>query len=80
MVLIKVQSRFKHEIITQINNSQKNVKNFNSGVILIDEGKNSRGNSINPTYERKEEKTYWFHKYLQDLQKRGISQKIGKNF
>ena len=80
MVLIKVQSRFKHEIITQINNSQKNVKNFNSGVILIDEGKNSLGTSNNPTYERKEEKTYWFDKYLQDLQKRGISQKIGKNF
>ena len=69
-----MQSRFKHETITQINNSQKN------GVILIDEGKNSRGNYTNSTSERKEERTYWFHKYLQDLPKRGISQKIGKNF
>jgi len=75
-----VQSRFKHEIMTQINDSQKNVKNFNSGVIFIDEDKNSRGNIIKPTYERKEEKTHWFHKYLQDLQKRGISQKILKRF
>ena len=66
----------------QINDSQKNVKNLkiNNGVIFIDESDNSRGNSSNTTYERNEEKTYWFNKYLQDLQKRGISQKIGKNF
>ena len=77
-----MHSHLKHEIKTQINDSQKNVKNFtiNGGVIFIDESKNSRGNGINSTYERGEEKTYWFHKYLQDLQKRGISQKIGKNF
>ena len=77
-----MQSSHKHEIKTQINYSQKNVKNFkiNSGVIFIDESKNSRGKAINPTYERKEEKTYWFHKYLQDLQKRGVSRKIVKPF
>ena len=75
-----MQSSLKNEIKTQINESQKSVNNFklNSGVIFIDDNKDSRGNCINSTYEKKEEKTYWFHKYLQDLQKRGISQKIVK--
>jgi len=82
MVLKKVQFSAKHEIKTQNNDSQKIVKNFkiNRGVIFIDESNNSGGNCINSTYERKEEKTYWFHKYLQDLQNRGISQKIVKSF
>ncbi|HEC38250.1 hypothetical protein LCGC14_0915880 [marine sediment metagenome] len=77
-----MQSHLKHEIKTQINDSQQNVRNLkiNSGVIFIDESKNSRGNNINSTYAKGEGKTYWFHKYLQDLQKRGISQKIGKNY
>lgn len=77
-----MQSSLKHEIKTQNNDSQKIVKNFkvNSGVIFIDESNNSGGNCINSTYEKKEEKTYWFHKYLQDLQNRGISQKIVKHF
>lgn len=62
----------KHELKTQNNSPHKFVKNFNSGVIFIDEHNN---------YKRKEEKaSYWFHKYLQDLQKRGISQKIVKHF
>jgi hypothetical protein len=77
-----VRSSPKHEIKTQINDSQKNVKNLkiNSGVIFIDESNDSGGNGINTTYERKKEKSYWFDKYLQDLQKRGISQKILKRF
>ena len=78
----KVQSSHKHEIKTQHNDYKKIVNDFkiNKGVIFIDESNNSGGNCINSTYERKEEKTYWFHKYLQDLQKRGISQKIVKPF
>ena len=68
----------KHELKTQNNSSQKIVKNskINCGVIFIDDRNNSRGNSSNTQYERKEERTYWFHKYLQDLQNRGISKKI----
>ena len=60
----------KHEIKTQNNRSQS-ARNFNNGVIFIDKHNN---------YERREERTYWFNKYLQDLQKRGISQKIVKRF
>lgn len=62
----------KHKLKTQNNFSRKIVK-INSGVIFIDEDNNSK-------YERKEGKTYWFHKYLQDLQNIGISQKIVNHF
>ena len=72
----------KHELKTQNNVSKKNVKTckINSGVIFISEYNNSRGNCSNSQYKKKEERTYWFHKYLQDLQNRGISQKIVKQF
>jgi len=45
------------------------VEKINNGVIFIDECK-----------EKKKERTYWFLKYLQDLQNRGISQKINSFF
>ncbi|MHA1986493.1 MAG: hypothetical protein ACW98D_07640 [Promethearchaeota archaeon] len=73
-----MQSSLKREIKTQTNDSQKNVKNnkINGGVIFID----AINNSISTTNETKKGKSYWFNKYLQDLQKRGISQKIAKYF
>jgi len=72
----------KHELKTQNNVSKKSVKTIkiNNGVIFINESNNSGVNSSNSQYERKEERTYWFHKYLQDLQNRGISQKIVRKF
>jgi len=60
----------KHELKAQDNDSQKIEKNskIKNGVIFIDDHNN---------YERKEvRRTYWFHKYLQDLQSRGISKKL----
>lgn len=69
----------KQELKTQ-NNVSKKIVRINSGVIFIDESNNSGGNCSNSQYKRKEERTYWFHKYLQDLQNRGISQKIVRQF
>lgn len=72
----------KHELKTQNYISKKMTKNskINSGVIFIKDNNNSGGNCSNSQYKRKEERTYWFHKYLQDLQNRGISQKIVRKF
>ena len=77
-----MHTRFKHEVNAHINETQKNLNKFdsNSGVIFIEGSEISRENAKNSTFRRKEEKTYWFQKYLQDLQKRGTSQKIIKRF
>ncbi|MHA2009125.1 MAG: hypothetical protein ACXABO_14975 [Promethearchaeota archaeon] len=71
----RTKLNLNHEIKIQNNDSQKIVENrkVNTGVIFI-------GKCDDSKYEIKKERTYWFHKYLQDLQNRGISQKIRKHF
>jgi hypothetical protein len=61
-----------HEIRTQIE-----VSKINKRVIFLNDSKNNKG-CVNSNYEREEGRKYWFHKYLQDLQNRGLSQKIVK--
>jgi len=72
----------RHTPKTQNNVLKKNKRDFriNNGVIFLDGINNSGENNSNSQYEIKEERTYWFHKYLQDLQNRGISQKILRRF
>jgi len=72
----------KENLKTQSVVLNKNIRNFriNNGVIFLDGINNSKKNNSSLQYETKEERTYWFHKYLQDLQNRGNSQKILRLF
>ncbi len=47
-----------------------------NGVIFIEVSDSSEESCFTAKQGNDNKKTYWFHKYLQDLQNRGISRKI----